>query len=194
MSVVKAGTYLRSGMSVAPGVMTLEGLTLSFKTDKGTVFEAPLGELRAKFSRYGTLTIYKGAETYVFVTGGYAGAFAPRFTDQQLQEIAAGENSVSLAVKAKGEAVIFPPNNPTHDIGKLLNGGKGYGLTGMMLAELQRRAFYITLAWVEYLQAQGLQVDIRARTFGKSLLTITLVLLVSLAVFGVAVYMLLSLT
>jgi hypothetical protein len=194
MSAVKAGIYLRNGASVTPGVMTLEGSSLSFETEKGTVFEAPLSELRAKLSRYGTLTLHKGAETYIFLTGAYGGAFAPQFSSEQLQEIAAGENSVSLAVKAKGEAMMFPANNPGHDIARLLNSGKGYGLTGLKVAELQRRAFYIALAWVQYLQAQGLQVEVQATTFGKSQLTILLVVLVSLAVFGFAVYTLLSLT
>jgi hypothetical protein len=186
--MTKAGMYLRNGAIVTTGIMTLDGTRLSFKTAEGVLFDEEVGSLRAEFSHYGTLTIFRGTDKFVFVTGSFAGAFAPQFTQEQIQEISAGENSVTLAVKSKGEAFIFAPNNPDRDIAKLLNGGKGYGLSGLTVAELQRRAFYITLAWVEHLQANGLQASIKGKTYAKSQLTVLLILIPVIAIMSIVAY------
>jgi hypothetical protein len=192
MTSIKAGLYLRQGAVVTPGILGVDNDTLTFKTSEKTVFKLQANEAHINFSNYGTITVTRGQESWIFVAGAYAGAFAPKFNEEQLSELNAGENSITLAAKTKGDAVIYR-NRPSQGIEPVVNSGVGYGLgVGLVLADRQRSSFYSNLALVEFLGANGFQVTIQSKKFSKSLWTIFIVLIVSLAIFGTAVYLILS--
>jgi hypothetical protein len=193
MASIKAGLYLRQNTAVTPGVLCFDNGTLIFKTTEKTVFELQANDVLVHFSNYGTITLTRGQEKWVFVAGGYSGAFPPLFSKDQLSELNAGENSISLAAKTHADEVVYGWNNPSHDIAEVVNGGKGYASGGTIrLSIKQRSSFYSNLALVEFLGDQGFQVVIKSKKFSTSQWILFIAIVGSLAVFSVAVYTILS--
>ena len=192
MASIKAGLYLRQNTAVTPGILSFDNGILAFKTNEKTVFELQANEVLVHFSNYGTITLTRGQEKWVFVAGGYSGAFPPLFSNDQLSELSAGENSISLAAKTHGDEVIYGDNNSSHDIAEVVNGGKGYASATIRLSSKQRSSFYSNLALVEFLEDQGFQVVIKSKKFSKSQWILFIAIIGSLAIFAIAVYMILS--
>jgi hypothetical protein len=191
MTSIKAGLFLRRGANLTPGILSFDKDILTFKTAESTLFQLKAGEAHINFSNYGTITIKKDQESWIFVAGAYSGPIPPKFTEDQINELTTSENNISLAAKTMGDAVIYG-NSPSRDITPIVQGGKGYGLTYLSLSAKQRSSFYSNLALVEFLQAQGFQATIQSKKFSTSQWTIFIVLIVSLAIFGTAVYWILA--
>ncbi len=195
MASAKAGLYLRKGPVVTPGIMTLTDTVLSFRTVSGSLFEAPVSELRAEFSRYGTLTIFRGTEKFIFVTGGYAGVFAPNFSDEQLREIAETDTQVAIPSQFKRGASVLVSGAVVRDLSVLVGSvaGQFIGSFGKLVGVIkvtqsQRTAFYLSKAWVEYLQQHGLSVTMKGTTFASSQRTIAAILIPAFVAAGVLIY------
>jgi hypothetical protein len=181
MTTIKAGLFLKNGMNLKTGILTVDSDVLTYKTTETTVFALPKAEVHISFSSYGTLTVRSGTQKWIFVAGAYSGPFPPSFTTDQIDEVSAGENSITLAAKTRGDEVIFLGRRSL-GIEPVVNGGRGYGLAGLLLARLQRSAFYTNLALVEFLEAQGFAVTIHSKKFIKAQGYILLLMVAFIAV------------
>ena len=194
----RAGLYWRRGSRVTPGVMTLDGGELSFATDEAEIFRAEVADLRVTFTLYSTLVVTAGTSTYAFVTGAYAGALAPSFSDAQLALLAGGaEESVQqfrrgaatlVTASVVGSAAVIAGSI----LGRVVGiAGQAVGVTTLFRS--QHQAFALARSWAEYLSAHGVAVRMRGTTFGRSQLVIAAIVIPALVVFGFAVYAVLSL-
>lgn len=191
MTTIKAGLYLRNGALVTPGILTFDNDLLTFKTAEGSVFELQSAGTQIAFSSYGTITVRNAQQSWDLIGGAYAGAFPAQFSEEQMNELRSSETNIALAAKTRGDRMIYG-NNPTLDIAPVVNGGKGYGLGYLSLSDRQRSSFYTNLALVQLLQTNGFQVTIKAQNFSTSQWAILIVLIISIAVFGVALFAILS--
>lgn len=195
---VKAGLYVRSGTKVTPGIMTLGGGVLSFRTSTETLFESPVANVQVDFSRYSTLTVHTTGKKFVFVTGAYAGSLAPRFSDQQLTEIAKVVDPTELSRTFKAGATILVSSAIIGNVSKVMDSfaGRGIGIVGRLVGVIsitrsQAQSFAIARAWAEYLQTQGVPVRLRGTTFAASQKFLAMIIVPSLIVFGLLVYIVL---
>jgi hypothetical protein len=195
----KAGLYLRNGAMVTPGIMTIDTGKLSFKTSEGGVFESKVSEVSATFSRYSTLTITKGGQQYVFVTGAYAGALAPSFSTEQLQEIAGTTDTTELNKTFKQGATILISSNALGNVSTALGAfaGRGIGIVGKLVAVMkltnsQAQSFAMARAWAEYLKSQGVTVTMKGTTFGASQRFLWALILPIFIVFSIVVFLIVA--
>jgi len=88
-TALKSGMYWRKnkllGHLCPPGILTLEGDLLSFRTVDQTVFSARAADVKAAFSGWGTLTIRVDGATYDFV--GTAGDMSQEFDPSLRKEL-----------------------------------------------------------------------------------------------------------
>jgi hypothetical protein len=195
----RAGLYLRRGSHVTPGVMTLADDTLTFATERETVFQASVERVSAVFSRFSTLTVEVDGLRYDFVTGGYAGAFAKRFSSAQLAELVGGAHAPDAAVAFQDGAIIIVSSTIARSVA-----GMAGSLVGPALASVgdavgvvkiwnsHRTSFALARAWAEHLAANGVKVRMRGTTFAASQGFIAAIVIPALAVLGVGVYALVS--
>lgn len=194
----RAGLYWRRGVRVTPGIMTLDSGVLSFATDDTEVFRSPITAVDASFSLYSTLTIVTGGTSHDFVTGAYAGAYASRFSDRQLAELAGDSGQDAQSLFASGAATVVTANvvgGLAVIAGSVL--GRGLSIAGnavgvVNLFRSQNQSFALAKAWAEYLRGQGVSVRMRGTTFARSQAVVAAIVIPALVVFGVGVYALLS--
>lgn len=186
----QAGLYLRRGTRVTPGIMTLDAGVLSFATEQGEVFRAPIGAVDASFSRYSTLTVVVGGAKHDFVTGAYAGAYAPHFSERQLAELSDDAGQEAQRLFGNGASTIVTANvvgGVAVLAGSVL--GRVAGIAGnavgvVNLFRSQSQSFALSKAWAEYMAANGVRVRMRGTTFARSQWVIAAIVIPGLAVVG----------
>ena len=195
MSAEKAGLYLRRGTRVTPGVMTLDAGILSFATATTLEFQAPVSAITGEFTTFSTLVLTVHGAKYVFVHGGYAGAFAPPFTAVQVAEIGNGAFSGDDAAKARSGAAILGGAALAGAVGQLVGnavfrvagvGGSAIGVA--KIAGAQHASFQVAKAWAQYLAAQGVPMRMRGTTFARSQLVVAAIVLPVLVAIGFAAW------
>lgn len=195
MSVEKAGLYLRRGTRVTPGVMTLENGMLGFATATTQEFSAPVSEVTGEFTTFSTLVLRVHGAKYEFVHGGYAGAFAPEFSDAQVAEIGGGGLTGEDAAKAKRGALLLGGAAIVGAVGQLVGstalrivgvGGSAFGVA--KVAGAQRASFRVSKAWAQHLAANGVTMRMRGTTFARSQLVVGAIVLPILAAIGFAAW------
>lgn len=194
----RAGLYWRRGAQVTPGVMALESGILSFRTDHDEVFRASVAQVRATFTTFSTLVVRVGEERFAFVTGAYAGALAPSFSDEQLALLAGDGAQDSTREFSRGAATLVTSSvigSAATLAGSVLGrvvGVAGQAVAVARIAGAQHQAFALARAWAEYLRDHGVAVALRGTTFARSQVVVAAIVIPGLVVFGVAVYGILS--
>ncbi|AYF97723.1 hypothetical protein [Protaetiibacter intestinalis] len=195
----RAGLYWRRGASVTAGIMTLDAGVLSFRTERETVFSAPVDRVSAEFTRFSTLVVTSDGHRHVFVTGAYAGNFAREFSTAQLAELAGAPHASEAAQAFREGAAIVVSSGVMRSAAVIAGSAAGaaFALVGdaVGVASLfgsQSRSFALARAWAEHLAANGVAVRMRGTTFARSQAFIAAIVLPSVAVFGVGVWLLLS--
>jgi hypothetical protein len=187
----QAGLYYRQGSRVTPGIMTLDSGVLSYATEQGEVFRAPIGEVDATFSRYSTLTIVTRGTKYDFVTGAYAGALAPHFSEKQLAELSDDAGGEALRLFGSGAVTVVTANVvgglavlAGSVLGRVASiAGNAVGVVNLFRSQSQ--SFALAKAWAQYLAANGVAVRMRGTTFGRSQWMIAAIVIPGLVLVGV---------
>lgn len=191
----KAGLYLRRGTRVTPGVMTLDAGILSFATATTLEFQPPVAEITGEFTTFSTLVLTVHGAKYVFVHGGYAGAFAPSFSAAQIAEIGGGAFSGEHAQRAQRGAAILGGAALAGAVGQILGnavfrvagiGGSAIGVA--KIAGAQHASFQVAKAWAQYLADNGVTMRMRGTTFARSQLVVASILLPILVAVGFAAW------
>lgn len=154
--------------------MTLDAGQLSFATERGEVFRAPVEAVEARFSAFSTLTVRVAGATHHFVTGAYAGAFAPPFSERQLAELSDGAGQEALELFGSG-AVTVVTANVVGGLAALAGSvlGRVAGIAGnavgvVHLFRSQAQSFSLAKAWADFLRVNGVRVRMRGTTFARS--------------------------
>jgi len=182
---------MRRGVTVTPGIMTADAGRLSFATEAGVVFDAPLTEVSARFTHVATLVVTVAGRAHVFVTGAYAGAYAGAFSAAQLELLAgADDGQEALRTFQDGAAIIVSSSvagNLARLAGKVLMRsvalvGDAVGVVGLYRS--QHQSFALARAWAEHLAALGVAVRMQGSTFARSQLVVAAIVLPILVVIG----------
>jgi len=105
-TALKSGMYWRKsklfGHLCPPGILTLDADRLNFRTATETVFTAPVADVTAAFSGWGTLTIKANGTSYDFV--GTAGDMSQEFDPSLRRELldTARDTRASRALNVAG--------------------------------------------------------------------------------------------
>lgn len=187
----RAGLYYRQRSRVTPGIMTLDAGVLSYATEQLEVFSAPIGEVDASFSRYSTLTIVIHGTKFDFVTGAYAGALAPHFSERQLAELSDDAGGEALRLFGNGAVTVVSANViggvavlAGSVLGRVASiAGNAVGVVNLFRSQSQ--SFALAKAWAEHLRANGVRVRMRGTTFARSQWMIAAIVIPGLVVVGV---------
>lgn len=190
--VHKVGMHYRAGGWFAaphhPTVLTLTRGVLRATTDDGSVlFDAPLDQFTARFSRWATLVLTHGGFAFHFVSGSYAGASARPFTDAQREELAragGAEPDDGSTYRAGADASRGTSSGPgsTRGVGGTLNVGARVAGAAVMFHE-QYRDFHHSLGWAEFLESQGVPTTYSTKKYATSAWTAAAIVLSALVVF-----------
>lgn len=184
------GMYLREGTSVTPGVMTVDAGTLSFVTERGPLFAAPVTSVRGEFTMHSTLVLTTPTGQWTFVTGAYAGAYAPEFPESLVAQLAA-EDPDGLARDygwAAGQSAVghaaMSSGHPGVDAGVA-------GLRALAVAKMfktQAQSWEASKQWTQFLESQGVAMTWSGKTHGQATGVMLAWVLGGLAVFTVVTY------
>ena len=189
--MARAGLYWRRGADVTPGVMTVDAGSVSFATDDGLVFHAPVGDVSAVFSRFGTLTVTAGDRTLDLVAGAYAGAFARPFSPAQLELLAGAEHASQAREAFRGGATIIVSSSVARSLSSLAGSVAGAALASagdavgvVTLFRSQAQSFAFARAWAQHIAENGVAVRMTGTTFARSQAFLAAIILPAIAVFG----------
>lgn len=86
----KSGIYWRkslwNGAKTVPSILTINGDTLTLKSDQETAFEVPVNTVKVRFTKLGTLVIKTGGKKYDIT--GVGAAISRQFSAEQIEELA----------------------------------------------------------------------------------------------------------
>lgn len=198
----KVGLYWRTSNRLAaphhPTVMALAGGRLSAVTSDGAVlFEAPVGDFAARFSRWGTLLLTHSGELFRFVAGSYAGTSAVPFSAAQENELReagsrepdSGTGFMAGALTSAGGLVVT--NLAVSGAGLIL--GFASRLAGVAtMFRAQFGSFRYIRMWTELLHAAGVPTVFTTRSYAASVLSVTAIVIPCVALLALGVYALLS--
>ena len=86
------------GYRTIPAILRFKDGVLSLESQEGKAFTVPIGEVKARFSIWGTLLVTVGETTYAFRT--MRETWSPLFNEQQIAELK-GTNEQMLAILPK---------------------------------------------------------------------------------------------
>lgn len=197
----KVGMYWRTSNRFNaphhPTVLTLDGGRLTAVTDGGRVlFDAPVTALVGRFTVWGTLILTLDSEAYRFVAGSYAGAFARPFTADQEHEIAEFETAMNKP-GTRFIAAVFGMTGGRIVTTVTSGAAQAAGYAGRAVAVAtmfseQRDAFRYSRHWADVLTHAGAGVEFTTRSYGRSVATATVIVVVGFALLGVAVFAIVS--
>lgn len=194
MTAARAGLYLRRGASVTPGILTLDEGALSFDTDEGRVFSAPVAQVSVDFTRFGTLVVSAGGHRYALVAGAFAGVYARPFSRAQLAVLADAEHASGATSAFREGAMISAGSSIVGDLAKLAGNmvGSVASLAGdatgiVRMSRAQSASFAFARAVAERLAAEGVRVRMLGTTYAASQLFLAAILIPAFLAFGVGV-------
>lgn len=189
-------TSNRLGAPHHPTVLSLSGGRFSAVTAAGVMlFNAPIEQFSVRFSRWGTLQVSQAGHLFLFVAGSYAGTSARPFSETQQAELSlagarvpdAGTGFMAGALTNLGGTVAT--NLAVNGAGAILGLASRAVGTATMFRE-QFGAFRYVRMWAELLHAAGASVEFSTKSYTVSALSVTAIVVPSLALLTVGVYLL----